>query len=180
MSAPALAPSAPDNPLRALRLAKIVINIGVGEAGDRRTRAERVIQMLTSHKPVATRARGSNRDLGVRVGMEIGAKVTLRGADATRFLERALATRENQLDPASIDRNGHLSFGVPDYTDFDGMKYDPKIGIYGLDVSVEITRSGARVRSRARSPRPLPHQQRVAPEETRRFLAEKFAVKFLE
>ncbi len=177
--APASLPGS-DHPMRRLRLLKVVVNIGVGEAGERRTKAERVITMLTGHKPVSTRARSTNRDLGTRLGMEIGAKVTLRGADAETFLRRALKTREDQLDPESVDRAGNFAFGVPDYTDFDGMKYDPKIGIFGLDVCVELARPGVRIRARNRSPRPLPRRQRPNPEETRRFLEQSFGVKFLE
>ncbi|EQD37617.1 Ribosomal protein L5 [mine drainage metagenome] len=169
-----------DHPMRRLRLLKVVVNIGVGEAGERRTKAERVITMLTGHKPVSTRAKSTNRDLGTRLGMEIGAKVTLRGSDADAFLRRALKTREDQLDPDSVDRAGNFAFGVPDYTDFDGMKYDPKIGIYGLDVCVELARPGVRIRARSRSARPLPRRQRPNPQETRRFLEQAFGVKFLE
>lgn len=168
------------NPNRALRLLKIVVNIGVGEAGERRTKAEKVLTMITHQKPVATRAKSTNRDLGIREGQELGAKVTLRGEVAEDFLRRALATRENKMDPDSVDRMGNLAFGVPDYTDFEGMKYDPQIGIYGMDVCCEIGRAGWRVRARSRSPKPISKKHRPTAEETRAFLKERFQVVFLE
>ncbi|MCI4368813.1 MAG: 50S ribosomal protein L5, partial [Thermoplasmata archaeon] len=134
MSAPASAQGKPPaaapavNPYHAVRLIKVVVNSGVGESGEARTKAEKVLTMVTRQKPVATRSRATNRDFGIREGQEIGAKVTLRGAAALDFVERALDARDRQLDPASIDRQGNFSFGISDYTDFAGMKYDPEIG----------------------------------------------------
>jgi large subunit ribosomal protein L5 len=159
---------------------KIVVNVGVGESGDRRGKAERVLTMLTQQKPVATRSHATNRDFGIREGQEIGAKVTLRHDAATSFLRRAFEARDNQIDPDSIDADGNFSFGIRDYTDFTGMKYDPAIGIFGLDVSVEMGRAGWRVRDRRARSSALPAQVRVSTEETRKFLVDQFAVTFLE
>lgn len=181
-SSPAKPKAAPagTNPMQALRVQKVVVNIGVGEAGERRTKAEKVLSMVTHQKPVPTRARSTNRDLGIREGQDLGAKVTLRGDIALDFLRRALATRENRMDPLSVDKMGNIAFGVPDYTDFPGMKYDPQIGIYGMDVCVEIGRAGWRVRHRSRAPRSLGRRNRPSPEETRKFLAEQFGVIFVD
>lgn len=184
MSAPSAAavtpPAAAMHPARALRVVKIVVNTGVGESGETRTKAERVLQMVTHQKPVATRSRSTNREFGIREGQEIGAKVTLRGAKAVEFLGRALDTRDRVLDPDSIDRRGGFSFGIPDYTDFAGMKYDPEIGVRGMDITVEIGRAGWRVRDRAVGPRPIPRAAWISPDETRAFLAAQFKVTFLE
>ena len=168
------------NPWRALRVIKVVVNTGVGESGEPRTKAERVLKMLTEQTPVPTRARSTNRDFGIREGQEIGARVTLRGRAAEAFLDRALDSRDRQLDPLSIDRRGNFSFGVADYTDFAGMKYDPQIGIRGMDIAVEIGRAGWRIRDRRRLSRRLPASVRSTRDETRRFLAEKFRVAFVE
>jgi large subunit ribosomal protein L5 len=183
MSAPRPAPEAPapkENPSRALRIIKIVVNAGVGESGEPRTKAEKVLQMITKQKPVATRSHATNRDWGIRQGQEIGAKVTLRGERARDFLQRALEARDRQLDPDSIDRHGNFSFGIADYTDFAGMKYDPTIGIHGMDIAVELGRAGWRIRERKSAHRALGPSVRVSVEETRRFLESGFGVKFLE
>jgi large subunit ribosomal protein L5 len=184
MSAPAAkapAEAAPsENRWRTVRILKIVVNTGVGESGDPRTKAERVLQMVAKQKPVATRSKATNRDFGIRQGQEIGAMVTLRGAVATDFLNRALEARDRQFDPDSIDRAGNFAFGLSDYTDFPGMKYDPEIGIRGMDICVVMGRAGYRIRDRRLGARPIPRAQRVTKEETRRFLAEQFRVTFLE
>jgi len=179
-SAPAVPPPARENPHRAIRVIKVVVNAGVGESGENRTRAERVLSMVTHQKPVATRSHSTNRDFGIRQGQEIGAKVTLRGAVAVDFLGRAFEARDRQLDVESIDRNGNFSFGIADYTDFTGMKYDPAIGIHGMDVAVELGRAGYRVRGRRQRARPIPRTIRSTPAETRAFLETTFQVKVLE
>ena len=181
-TAPAAAPSAPA-PAKAhggIRVVKVVVHSGVGESGEPRAKAEKVLEMVTHQKPAATRARSTNRDFGIRAGQEIGAKVTLRGARAVDFLDRALDARDRQLDPDSIDRAGNVSFGVADYTDFAGMKYDPQIGIHGMDVSIELGRAGWRVRERRVASRPLPKRVRITRPEAEAFLKERFRVTYLE
>jgi len=186
MSAPASTSGSPEtkppaaNLHRAVRVIKVVVNAGVGESGDPRTKAAKVLQMVTRQKPISTRAHSTNRDFGIRQGQEIGAKVTLRGEVALDFLKRAFEARDNQFDVASIDRNGNFSFGIADYTDFSGMKYDPAIGIHGMDVSVEMGRAGHRIRERRLQARPLPKSLRSSREETRGFLATQLGVTILE
>ena len=187
MSAPAhgaaptaTASSSHENPLRALKVIKVVVNAGVGESGEARTKAEKVLQMVTHQKPVATRAHSTNRDFGIREGQEIGAKTTLRGPGAVEFLEHAFEARDRQLDPNSIDRFGNFSFGIADYTDFTGMKYDPQIGIHGMDVAVELGRAGYRIRQRRVQSRPLPKALRSNREDTRAFLTQSLGVTLLE
>ena len=184
MSAPAATAPTSDRPAenrwRSVRILKIVVNTGVGESGEPRSKAERVLQMVTKQKPVPTRSKATNRDFGIREGQEIGAMVTLRGAVAIDFLNRAFDARDRQFDPDSIDRAGNFSLGLSDYTDFAGMKYDPEIGIRGMDICVTMGRAGYRIRDRRLAGRPIPRAQRVTPDETRRFLAEQFHVTFLE
>jgi large subunit ribosomal protein L5 len=186
MSAPpAAVPSIPVPPpsanvLRRLRVIKVVVNVGVGESGEARAKAARVLEMVTHQKPVATRSHSTNRDFGIRKGQEIGAKVTLRGPVAIDFLARAFEARDKQLDVDSIDRNGNFSFGIADYTDFSGMKYDPEIGIHGMDVAVEMGRAGYRIRQRRVQSRRIPKALRSTRDETRTFLAQSLGVTLLE
>jgi len=177
--APSSAPK-PENVNRPIRIVKVVVNAGVGQSGEPRQKAERVLQMITHQKPIATRSHSTNRDFGIRAGQEIGAKVTLRGASAVDFLNRAFEARDRQLDPDSIDRNGNFSFGIADYTDFTGMKYDPEIGIHGMDVAVELGRAGYGVRERQVGARPIPKRLRSTKTDTRAYLAATFQVTFVE
>src|SRR3989475_9044034 len=143
--------------MRTISVEKVVVNIGVGEAGDKLLKAVKVLELVTAQKPVQTLSRSTIRDWGIRRNMPIGARVTLRGAKAVDFLKKALSIRSNRLAAYSFDPLGNFSFGVPDYTDFEGMKYDPEIGVFGMDIAVALERPGYRISrrriARRRAPR---------------------------
>ncbi|MBR4227250.1 MAG: 50S ribosomal protein L5 [Candidatus Methanomethylophilaceae archaeon] len=168
------------NAMRNLHVDKVVVNIGVGEAGERLVKAEKVLEMVTGHKPVETISKTVNRDLGIRVGMPLGCKVTLRGDDAVDFVKRALVIREMRVPEYSFDKEGNMSFGISDYTDFEGMKYDPEIGIFGMDISVVLRRVGNRVTQRALLKRRIPKSHRVDREEAIQYMKETFEVKVIQ
>ena len=168
------------NAMRQLHVEKVVVNIGVGEAGERLVKAEKVLEMVTGHKPVETISKTVNRDLGIRVGMPLGCKVTLRGEDAEDFVKRALVIREMRIPEYSFDKEGNMSFGVSDYTDFEGMKYDPEIGIFGMDVNVVLRRTGNRITQRALLKRRIPKNHRVDREEAIQYMKDTFEVQVIQ
>jgi len=162
------------------RIEKVTINIGVGEAGERLKKAETVLKSITGHKPIETLSRTTNKDWGIRMRMPIGCKVTLRGKDAADFLKEALSTRHNKMADYSFDDEGNLSFGIPDHTLFKSQKYDPNIGIFGMDVCITMKKPGYRVKHRRIAARKLPHRHRVKKEETMKFFSETFNVEVIE
>jgi large subunit ribosomal protein L5 len=162
--------------MRIIGIQKAVVNIGVGESGEKLSKAERVLEMLTSRKPVRTISSTTNRDLGIRKGQPIGCKVTLRGQEAEDFIKRAFWVNENRIAEYSFDPEGNFSFGISDYTDFEGMRYDPEIGIIGLDLCVTLARPGRRITLRRIGRRKLPKSQRISREEGIEFMKNKFRV----
>ena len=170
-----------ENVMRDLRISKISVNIGVGEAGEKLVKAQKVLEMVTGQKSVQTLSKTVNRDLGIREGMPLGCKVTLRGENAEKFLARALSIRENRVYEYSFDKEGNMSFGISDYTDFDRMKYDPEIGIFGMDVNVVIRRKGGeRVERRALLRKSIPKEHRVGRDEAIQFMKDKYNVQVIE
>ncbi|MFQ5552780.1 MAG: 50S ribosomal protein L5 [Thermoplasmata archaeon] len=164
------------NAMREVHIEKVVVNIGVGEAGDKLLRAQKVLESLTGQKAVQTLSTSTNRDFGIRQGMPIGAKVTLRGERADRFLREAFYARNNVLFRYNFDPQGNFSFGVADYTDFKGVKYDPDIGLFGMDVSVTLRRPGYRVARRRIRRRRIPHRHRTKPQEAVDYVSAHFEV----
>ncbi len=163
-----------------LAIEKVVLNIGVGQAGDRLSRASRVLEMITSHKPATTMSSKTIRDFNLRKGLTIGVKVTLRKKEAEDFLERAFFAKDYRIPNYSFDRQGNAYFGIPDYTDFKGMKYDPDIGIFGMDVAIVFKRRGGyRLRRRKIAAKKIPQKIRVTKEESMKFLKERFNVKMV-
>jgi large subunit ribosomal protein L5 len=166
--------------MRDIIIDKVVINIGVGEAAEKLIKAENVITLITDRKPVRTISRTVNKDLGVRKGMPIGCKVTLRGEGAEKFLKNAFWVKDNRIAGYSFDREGNFSFGVPDYTDLPNMKYDPNIGIFGMDISVSLRRSGYRIAIRKHARKSIPYKHRITHSEGIEFVKTKFGVEVVE
>ncbi len=168
------------NPMRAISVEKVVVNIGVGEAGEKLLKAQKVLGLVTGQKAVQTLSRSTIRDWGIRRNMPIGARVTLRGDAAVQFLRKAIAIRSNRLAAYSFDPHGNFSFGIPDYTDFEGMKYDPEIGVFGMDISVALKRPGWRVAERKLAPRKIPKSHRITHEEGISFVRSTFNAEVVE
>jgi len=162
------------------KIEKVTVNIGVGEAGERLNKAESLLQTLTGHKSVETLSKITSKDWGLRKRMPIGCKVTLRGNDAHDFLVEALSTRENKMAEYSFDNEGNLSFGIPDHTLFKSQKYDPKVGIFGMDICITMKKSGYRVKHRRIQRRKIPRRHKVKKDETIRIFSETFKVEVIK
>ena len=173
--------SAAMNPMNQLRITKVCVNIGVGEGGERLVNAENVLEMVTGVKPQRTLGRIQNRDLKVRVGAPLGCKATMRNQeDIKTFLASAFDCRENTIPAWNFDREGNLSFGVRDYTDFPGQKYDPDKGIFGMDITAGGERPGHRVSRRRRAKSKVGMKHRVSADESRAWFVENFNITILE
>ncbi|PSP80198.1 50S ribosomal protein L5 [Halobacteriales archaeon QS_1_68_20] len=132
--------------MREPRVEKVVVHMGVGQGGQPLADAEEILQEVTGQQPVRTEAKSTEPEFGIRQGEPIGAKVTLRDDQAHEFLETALPLVE--LSAEQFDDTGNFSFGIEEHTDFPSQEYDPNVGIYGLDVTVNLVRPGYRVSKR--------------------------------
>jgi len=136
------------NPMREIKIAKVTVNIGVGAPGERLDNAQKLLQDITGIKPLVTKARVRNPVFKLRKGLPIGAKATLRKETAKAFLKKALTAVKNMLSSENFDNRGNFAFGVREYIDFPGVKYNPEIGMFGFDVCVTLERPGYRVKKR--------------------------------
>jgi large subunit ribosomal protein L5 len=166
-------------PMMQPRISKVTVNIGVGEGGEKLQKAEKVLAKLTGHKPVRTLGKVMNRELNVKLGDPLGCKVTLRGPDAESFVSRALYTRKNKVYEYSFDNQGNLQFGVSDYTNFEGERYDPDIGVFGMDVCITLEKPGHRIKHRRAMSRSIPDAHRVTRDEAKAFLSQKFKIEVI-
>jgi len=169
-----------DNPMRKPHIVKCVVNIGVGSGGEKQRKAREVIKMLTGQEPVDTISKTTNADLGIRKGQTIGCKVTLRGKKAYEFLKKAFWVTSDRILKDNFDENGNFSFGIDDYTDFENMKYNPNIGIFGLDISVELARKGERIKRRKKKTKKIPDHQKLSKEEAIEYVEKAFGVEAIE
>lgn len=167
-----------ENPMRRPRIEKVVVNFGVGASGEKLVKAMNVLESLTGQKPVQGISKRTIRDWGIRKGEPISCKVTLRGEKAHDFLRRALEVVEMRLDPDSIDERGNFSFGIREHIQIPGVRYDPQLGIFGMDVCVTMERPGYRIRRRRKARKNIPRSHQITKEETIVFMEEEFGVSF--
>lgn len=168
---------ADNNKMREVVVDKVTLNIGVGKAGQELENAKSLLERLSGSKAVPTHAKVRNPVFRIKKGDIIGTKTTLRGPGAIEFVKKALKVKGFALPGRSFDREGNFSFGVPEYIEFPGAKYDPKIGMLGFDVCVTLRRRGYRVGKRRRAKSRIGHVHRLTKDDGIEFAKGAFSIK---
>ena len=130
--------------------------------------------------PVVTKTNKRIPGWGLRPGLSIGCKLTLRGKEAEALLERLLHAKDKKLSRKQFDNEGNFAFGIPEYIDIQNIKYNPEIGITGLEVAVTLERPGFRIKRKKIGSSIIPRKHRISREEAAAFIASKFNVKMQE
>jgi large subunit ribosomal protein L5 len=160
--------------MRTIRVGKVVVNIGLGKSGEAIERGKTVLEQVTGQKPVQKKARESIRDFGIHKGEPIGVVVTVRGAKTEELIKKLLAAREGKLAESCFDPKGSVSFGIKEHIEIPGIRYDPAIGILGMNVSVLLERPGYRVSRRNRRGARIGRGHVVTAEEAKAFFRARF------
>merc|ERR1711928_309133 len=161
------------NPMGDLKIRKLCINICVGESGDRLVRAGKVLEALTGQTPVFSKARYTVRSFGIRRNEKIAVHCTVRGPKAEEILERGLKVREYELRRDNFSSNGNFGFGIQEHIDL-GIKYDPSIGIYGMDFYVVLARPGYNVAYRRRKKSKVGFKHKITKIESQKWFQSKY------
>ena len=120
------------NPMKKISVEKITLNFGAGKDQKLLEKGSKLLKNLTGIKPVKTTTQKRIPGWGLRPGLSIGCKITLRGKKADELLIRLVKAKDNQLKPSCFDNNGNVSFGIHEYIDIPKSEYDPDIGIIGI------------------------------------------------
>lgn len=136
------------NIMQVPKIAKVTLNMGVGDAvGDRKVmeNATSDMTLIAGQKPVVTNARKSEAGFKIREGWPIGCKVTLRRQRMYEFIERLISIAIPRmrdfrgLNPRSFDGRGNFSLGLAEQIVFTEIDYDKIDKIRGLDITVTTT-----------------------------------------
>jgi len=139
------------NVMQIPRLEKIVLNMGVGQAGQTGgdskllDNAMRDMSLIAGQRPCITRAKKSISNFKIRAGARIGCKVTLRGDRMYEFLDRFISTalprvRDFQgISPDAFDGRGNFATGVREQLLFPEIEYDKIDRVRGMDIIICTT-----------------------------------------
>ena len=164
------------NPMEQVRINKATVNIGVGQGGEELVRAEKLLTNITGQKPVRTFSKVTNPEFGIRKRQPIGCKVTLRKQKAVDTVNLILEGIERKISASQFDKQGNVSFGIHEHIDIPGMRYDPEIGIFGMDVAITFEKPGYRIKRRKIQNKKIPTKHQITKEETMEFMKETFQV----
>jgi len=165
-----------EHPMLKPRIEKVVVNLNVGKSGEPLEKANKVLKEITGQTPVKRKAKKTIRDFGIREGESIAVVVTLRKQKAIDFLKKVLPVVDNKVSKNSFDIRGNFAFGLKEHIEIPGVKYDPEIGIFGMDVCVSVNRPGQRVKIRRKEQQSIGRKHMLTPEESIIFIKQTLGV----
>lgn len=166
-----------DNPMKKIKIGKVVVNISVGQSGQPLINAMNILEQVTGQQPNQRTAKQTIRQWGIRKGEPMACTVTLRGEKAETFLHKAFTAIRHRLNPRCFDKDGNFAFGIREHIDIPGTRYDPQTGIIGMDVMATVERPGYRVSRRKRAKSKIGSNHRVNPNEAKSFVSDTFDIK---
>ena len=179
MSEEAFIKSWEEQPMRMPRIEKVVVNLNVGKSGEPLEKANKVLAEITGQTPVKRKAKKTIRDFGIREGESIAVVVTLRKQKAIAFLKKVLPVVENKVSKRSFDERGNFAFGLKEHIEIPGVKYDPDVGIFGMDVCVTVNRPGQRIKIRRKQNKSVGPKHLLTPEESIVFIKQTLGVEIV-
>ncbi len=166
-----------ENPMRKVFIEKIILSCGAIE--ENLQKSKKLLELLTKRKAQIISTQKRIPDFGVRPGLEVGTRVTIRGEEAEVLLKKLLGALENTLSARQISPN-HFSFGIKEYIEIPGVEYKREIGIRGLNVTVVFARAGLRVKRKKIKSGSVPLRQSVSPQEIMDIMSSKFSTRFVK
>ena len=162
--------------MRAIKIRKVVVNITTGQSGEPLDRAMTILENLVGQRPCTRRAKQTIRTWGIRRNEPISCLVTLRGKKAEDLLIKGFSAVRNWVNLRSFDTHGNFAFGINEHIDIPGQRYDPNLGITGMDVMVSLERPGYRIGQKRKAKSRVGRGHRVTREEAIEFIKQKFGV----
>ncbi len=160
--------------MKDIRIEKLTLNIGSGKDAEKLEKAMKLLKNITGKQPIKTLSKKRIPNWGLRPGLAIGCKVTIRNALAKEIISNLLQAKNNKLNPSQFDTKGNVSFGIHEYIDIPGIKYDPEIGVMGLEAAITLERPGFRIKRRVYLKKTIPPTHQITKENAIEFIKKEF------
>ncbi len=164
------------NHMQKIQVEKVTLNIGTGKSQDQLEKGLKLLQTITQKTPIKTITQKRIAGWGLRPGLPIGCKITLRKKTAEDVLKRMVEAKDFVLGNNNFDQNGSISFGISEYIDIPGLKYSPEIGTMGLQVCITLQRPGYRIKYRKVQKKKVSPKHKINKNEAIKFMQEQYKV----
>ena len=164
-----------ENPMRKIKIEKVVLSAGATDKD--LAKAKKLLELTTGKKAQIIASSKRIPEFGVRPGLEVGTRVTLRGKEAIELLKRLLSAIDNEISKRQLSDN-HFSFGIKEYIEIPGIEYQRDIGIRGFNITVVFVRAGTRVKLKKIKRGKVPKKQFVLKEDIIKYMGDVFKTTF--
>lgn len=163
--------------MKRIEVEKITLNIGAGKDPKKLEKGVLLLKHLTGIEPVKTVTQKRIPSWGLRPGLPIGCKITIRDKKRIKeLLAQFLKAKNNMLEESQYDNEGNIAFGIHEYIDIPGVQYSPEVGIMGFQVCITLKRPGFRVKSRKIRKSRMKRSHRISREEAKEFMKKEFQI----
>jgi large subunit ribosomal protein L5 len=164
------------NQMMQIRIEKVTLNVGAGTDQNKLEKGISLLRSVSGLTPVKTFTKKRIPTWGIRPGLPIGCKITIRKKQADELLARLLEAKSKALRESQFDAQGNISFGIHEYIDVPGVKYDPKIGVMGFEICITLQRPGYRVKRRTLKRNKISHKHKISKEDAIAFMKKAYNI----
>ena len=167
--------------MRNIKIEKITLNVGAGKDQAKLEKGLKLIKHITGMDAIKTKTNKRIPAWGLRIGLPIGCKLTIRNPALIKdLLTKMLQAKNSVLKKSQFDSNGNIAFGIHEYIDMPEIKYNPDVGIMGFEVCVTLRRDGYRIKKRRMMKRKIPEKHKIKKDEAVEFMKNEFQLKIEE
>src|SRR3989338_2026319 len=164
------------NKMQNIKVEKLTFNVGAGKDQQVLEKGIKLIKHITGIDPVKCITRKRIPAWGVRPGLPIGCKLTVRDKTKIALIKRLLKAKNNKLSDNNFDQAGSIAFGILEYIDIPEVKYNPEIGLIGLQICITLERPGFRIKKRKLKQTKIPSKHAITREQAVEFMKKEFQI----